>query len=158
MQFKIVIILILLVLAGCKEIESTEIYNKEHVLYLNGYGRSAERFKSETKYAAGTLRFYKEHINTIQTQGHVDLAAFLDEEVIETGYVLNEKTDHYNQIVGYILESRDGIIGGYLEFNKEVEQSDGTIRIDSGETTSMFNSMEINENPILGHIKNHNNK
>lgn len=156
MKIKIFIVLILLVLAGCKEnkIESIEIHNKQHVAYLNDYGWSAERFTSETKYDAGSLRSYKEHVKKIQTQGYVDLTPFLDEKVVETGYILQEKTDNYNQIVGYILESGEEIIGGYLAFNKEVQQSDGTIRIDLGETTPMFNSKEMNEKPILGRIVN----
>ena len=142
MKIKLIIVLSLLVLAGCieKKVESIEIHNKQHVTYLNDYGWTAERFASETKYEAGTLRSYKEHVDNIQTHGLVDLTPFLDEKVVETGYILQEKTDNYNQIVGYILESGNEIIGGYLEFNKEVEQSNGTIRIDLGETTPMFNS------------------
>jgi hypothetical protein len=52
--------------------------------------------------------------------GHVDLASFLDREVIETGYILQEKTTTYNQIVGYILESDHKIIGGYLAFKQRL--------------------------------------
>ncbi len=148
-------------LSGCKEkenkIESIEHFNKQHVTYLNEYGWSIERFASETNYAAGTLQSYEDHMNTIRTQGNVDLTPFIEEEVVETGYILNEKTDHYNQIVGYILESGENIVGGYLEFNHEVKQIDGIIRIDKGETTPMFNSNDMNEQSILGHIVIHNN-
>ncbi len=149
----------LLVLTGCEEnkLEPIEIYNKQHVTYLNQYAWSIDRFTSETKYAPRTLQDYKEHMNTIRTDGQIDLTPFFDKEVIETGYILNEKTDHYNQIVSYILESGEEIIGGYLEYNNEVEQSDGKIRIEVGETTPIFNSNEINEQAILGDLVNHNN-
>ncbi|MHA0858495.1 DUF4830 domain-containing protein [Paenibacillus sp. CMAA1364] len=151
----------MIILPGCAEkekgIESLENYNKQHVTYLKEYGWSIKRFTSETKYAAETLRSYEEHVNTIRSQGKVDLTPFLDKEVLETGYILNEKTDHYNQIVGYILESGEEIIGSYLEFNHEIEQKDGIIRIDIGVTTPIFKYNEINEQSIVGHKVNHNN-
>jgi len=98
MQLKIFIILILLVLTGCKEnkLEPIELHNKQHVTYLNQYAWSIDHFASETKYAPRTLQDYKEHVSTIRTEGHIDLTPFIDKEVIETGYILHEKTDHYN--------------------------------------------------------------
>lgn len=156
MRFKIVIFLILfvLILAGCKEDkkEYRGFYNKIHTDYLQKSGWNAERFASETKYAAGTLKDYKEHVNTIRTDGQFDLTPFLDKDVIETGYVLKEKTDLYNQIVAYILESGGEVIGGYLEFNHEVVQPDGVIQVNAGQTTPMFNSNEKEEQSIIGHI------
>ncbi|MGO4107113.1 DUF4830 domain-containing protein [Paenibacillus sp. YAF4_2] len=147
MKLKIVaLIVILIILTGCTEDkkEHVEIGNQQHIAYLKDYGWNIDRFGSEIKYAARTLRDYKEHMDTIRTQGQVDLTPFLNQEVIETGYILKEKTNQYNQIVGYILESHGKIIGGYLEFNNEIEQVDGTIRIEPGKVTP------INEEPLTG--------
>jgi hypothetical protein len=130
---------ILALLSGCSDTkkEHVETGNQKHIAYLKDYGWSIDRFSIEVKYAAGTLRDYNEHLDTIRTEGQLDLTPFLHEEVIETGYILQEKTYRYNQIVGYIFESGGEIIGGYLEFNNEVSQSDGTIRVDPGKVTPM---------------------
>lgn len=160
LQLRIFIVVILLLLAGCKEnkVEPIEFHNTQHVAYLNHYGWNIGRFASETKYAPSTLQDYKEHTNTIRIEGNIDLTPFRDKEVIETGYILKEKTDHYNQIVGYILESGDEIIGGYLEFNNEVEQINGELQVEVGKTKPMFNSNEINQQPSnLGQILNQDN-
>ncbi|CAM3341906.1 DUF4830 domain-containing protein [Paenibacillus lupini] len=140
MKLKIAaLIVILIMLTGCTEDKKEQVVigNQLHIAYLKDYGWSIDRFGSEIKYAAGTLCDYKEHMDTIRTQGQMDLTPFLNQEVIETGYILKEKTKQYNQIVGYILESHEEIIGGNLEFNNEVEQADGTIRVDSGKITPM---------------------
>lgn len=75
--------------------------------------------------------------------GHVDLTPYIDKEVIETGYILQEKTATYNQIVGYILESGDEIIGGYLVFNHEAEQADGTLHIDQSNMNPIPHRKEL---------------
>lgn len=49
MKIKTIIVLMLLVLAGCieKKVESIEIHNKQHVTYLNDYGWTADSTHGE---------------------------------------------------------------------------------------------------------------
>lgn len=75
------------------------------------------------------------------------MTRFLDQEVTETGYFLQEKTMTYNQIVGYILESGNEIIGGYLVFNYEAEQADGTLHIDQSVMNPILHRKELGSSP-----------
>lgn len=159
MRSMILMLLVLLVLAGCKEHtkESVEIYNPQHTEYLQQYGWHIGQYYSETRFQANTLQDYQEHVDKIRTEGHVDLSPYLDRDVIETGYVLKEKTDHYNHIVVYILESGGAIIGSYLDFNHEVVQPSGEIQVNAGQTTPMFPSNQKDEQYGIGRFVNANN-
>ncbi|GIO63705.1 DUF4830 domain-containing protein [Paenibacillus cineris] len=150
----ILVILIVLVLTGCKEEkkEYMPFYKPMHTDYLQKFGWKAERFASETKYEAKTLQSYKDHVDTIRTEGNIDLAPFFNKEVVETGYILKENTDLYNQIVAYILESEGKVIGGYLDFNHEVLQPDGVIEVHPGQTTPMFDANDSNKQFVIGRI------
>lgn len=149
LKFKLVFIFLLVLLAGCNEQKDEvvrELYKEQHIEYLKDYGWNIDRFGSEFKYAASSLESFKSHVNDIKELGQVDLAPYYDNEVIETGYVLQEKTKTYNKIVGYILESGDEIIGGYLEFHHEAEQADGTFEIDQTEISPMLHRKELGSN------------
>ncbi|RUS48261.1 DUF4830 domain-containing protein [Cohnella sp. AR92] len=141
-------------LAGCKEnLEArTEYFDKKHVDFLSDYGWRIDRFGSEMKYAPRTMAAFPEHLSIVKAEGHVDLAAYSDKEVIETGYILKEQTDRYNQIVGYIFESEGKIIGSYLEFNQEITDSNGTVRVERGETTPLLRKAEVDEERLWGQI------
>ncbi|MEK4980014.1 DUF4830 domain-containing protein [Bacillus sp. FSL K6-6540] len=149
MKLKLLIICVLVILVGCNRQDDeiiTETPKEQHVKFLEDYGWSIDRFASETKYAPSTLPSYQKHVKDLKDLGHVDLASFLDREVIETGYILQEKTTTYNQIVGYILESDHEIIGGYLVFNDELEQKDGTFTIDQSEMNPMLHRKDLGSN------------
>ncbi|MGG3279937.1 DUF4830 domain-containing protein [Paenibacillus solani] len=149
MKLKLVLIFMLVLLVGCNEQNDdivTELYKEQHIKYLEDYGWNIDRFASEFKYAASSLESFKSHLNDIEESGQVDLTLYYDKEVIETGYILQEKTVTYNKIVGYILESGDEIIGGYLEFNHEAEQEDGTLEIDQTEISPMLHRKELGSN------------
>lgn len=150
MKLKLFFILMLVILVGCnKENDEVviEIHKEQHVNYLENYGWSIDRFVSETKYAAHTLQSFKSHVKDIREFGHVDLTPFLDQEVTETGYFLKEKTMTYNQIVGYILESGNEIIGGYLVFNQELKQTDGTLLIEQSNMNPILHRKELGSGP-----------
>lgn len=152
LKLKLFFILMLVILVGCnKENDGVviEIHKEQHVNYLQNYGWSIDRFASETKYAAYTLQSFKSHVKDIKELGHVDLTRFLDQEVTETGYFLQEKTATYNQIVGFILESGNEIIGGYLVFNYEAEQVDGTLHIDQSVMNPILHRKELGSSPSL---------
>ncbi|KOR90187.1 DUF4830 domain-containing protein [Paenibacillus solani] len=149
MKLKLFFIFMLVILVGCNEQKDeivTELHKEQHINYLKDYGWSIDRFASDFKYAASSLESFKSHVNDIEELGQVDLAPYFDKEVIETGYILQEKTMTYNKIVGYILESDDEIIGGYLEFNHEAEQEDGTLEIDQTEISPMLHRKELGSN------------
>ncbi|GIO96059.1 hypothetical protein J14TS5_11450 [Paenibacillus lautus] len=151
LKLKLLFILMLVILVGCNKEDDgvvvIETYKEQHIKYLDEYGWSIDRFGSETKYAAHTLQSFKSHVKDIKELGHVDLTPFLDKEVIETGYILQEKTMTYNQIVGYILESGNEIIGGYLVFNHEAEQADGTLHIDQSNMNPILHRKELGSDP-----------
>ncbi|KOP67459.1 hypothetical protein AMS62_21090 [Bacillus sp. FJAT-18019] len=149
MKLKLFFIFMLVILVGCNEQKDeivTELHKEQHIKYLEDYGWNIDRFASEFKYAASSLESFKSHVNDIEEFGQVDLTPYYDKEVIETGYILQEKTKTYNKIVGYILESGDEIIGGYLEFNHEAEQEDGTLEIDQTEISPMLHRKELGSN------------
>ncbi|WP_127591725.1 DUF4830 domain-containing protein [Paenibacillus lautus] len=140
----------LVILVGCNKEDdevAVEIHKEQHINYLDNYGWSIDRFASETKYAAHTLQSFNSHVKDIKEVGHLEMTPFLDKEVIETGYILQEKTTKHNQIVGYILESGDAIIGGYLVFNHEAEQADGTLHIDHSDMSPILHRKELGSNP-----------
>lgn len=149
MKLKLFFIFMLVILVGCNEQNDEvvrELHKEPHIKYLKDYGWNIDRFGSEFKYAASSLESFKSHLNDIEELGEVDLTPYYDKEVIETGYILQEKTVTYNKIVGYILESGDEIIGGYLEFNHEAEQADGTLEIDQMEISPMLHRKELGSN------------
>lgn len=146
MKLKLFFILMLVILVGCNKENNgvvIEIHKEQHINYMENYGWSIDRFASETKYAAHTLQSFKPHVKDIREFGHVDLTPFLDKEVTETGYFLQEKTMTYNQIVGYILESDNEIIGGYLVFNHEIKQTDGTLHIEQSNMNPILHRKEL---------------
>jgi hypothetical protein len=150
LKLKLLFILMLVIFVGCNKEDDViimETHNEQHINYLVDYGWSIDRFASETTYAASTLQSYQSHVNDIKEFGHVDLTPYIDKEVIETGYILQEKTTKHNQIVGYILESGDAIIGGYLVFNHEAEQADGTLHIDHSDMSPILHRKELGSNP-----------
>lgn len=149
MKLKLLFIFMFVILVGCNEQSDEivrELHKEQHIKYLKDYGWNIDRFASDFKYAASSLESFKSHVNDIEESGHVDLTPYYDKEVIETGYILQEKTMTYNKIVGYILESDDEIIGGYLEFNHEAEQDDGTLEIDQTEISPMIHRKELGSN------------
>lgn len=149
MKIKWFIILILVILVGCTKEQNEEIIEtqqEQHVQYFHDYGWNLERFLSETKYAASTLGSYPEHVQDVKTLGHVDLTPYADKEVVETGYTLQGNTTTYNQIVGYIIESDHEVIGGYLVFNHEAEQADGTRHIDQSDMSPILHRQELGSN------------
>lgn len=149
MKLKLFFILIFVILVGCNEQSEEivgELHKEQHIKYFENYGWNIDRFASDFKYAASSLEFFKSHVNDIKELGQVDMTPYYDKEVIETGYILQEKTVTYNKIVGYILESGDEIIGGYLEFNHEAEQADGTLDIDQTEISPMLHRKELGSN------------
>jgi len=149
MKLKLFFVFMLVILVGCNEQNDdivTELYSEQHIKYFEDYGWNIDRFASEFKYAASSLESFKSHLNDIEESGQVDLTPYYDKEVIETGYILQERTMTYNKIVGYILESGDEIIGGYLEFNHEAEHEDGTLEIDQTEISPMLHRKELGSN------------
>lgn len=149
MKLKLFFIFMLVILAGCNEQNDEvvrELHKEQHIKYFEDYGWNIDQFASEFKYTASSLESFKSHVNDIEESGQVDLTPYYDKEVIETGYILQERTVTYNKIVGYILESGDEIIGGYLEFNHEAEQTDGTLEIDQREISPMLHRKELGSN------------
>ncbi|MGG3506527.1 DUF4830 domain-containing protein [Paenibacillus lautus] len=156
LKLKLLFILMLVILVGCNKEDDgvvIEIHKEQHINYLEDYGWSIDRFASVTKYAAHTLQSFKSHVKDIKELGHVDLTPFLDKEVIETVYFLQEKTMTYNQIVGYILESGNEIIGGYLVFNHEAKQADGTLNIDQSNMNPILHRKELGSDDPPSHSK-----
>lgn len=150
MKLKLLFILMLVIFVGCNREDDevvVEIHKEQHINYLEKYGWGIDRFASETKYAAHTLQSFKSHVKDIKELGDVDLTRYLDQEVTETGYILQEKTMTYNQIVGYILESGNEIIGGYLVFNHEAEQADGTLHIEHCDMNPILHRKELGSDP-----------
>ncbi|MCJ8010862.1 DUF4830 domain-containing protein [Paenibacillus sp. KQZ6P-2] len=141
-----VFLILLLCVTGCKGSDTSEqviVFNKDHTRYLEQYGWSIDRFASETKYAPGTLASFREHLKEMTDKGKLDISAYVNQEVVETGYVLRETTPGYNLITAYILESDGKWIGSYLVFSHETLDENGNYQTDISSTDEMINSSEV---------------
>lgn len=152
MKLKIILFLVMLaVLVGCEEsqVESVQQYDERHVAYLMNYGWTIDQFRSSIHYPAKMLRSLPEQVSTIRKYTKVDVTSYLDKDVIVTGYILKGTTNQYNQIVGYLIESEEKVIGGYLQYNR-VFVEEGKLQVVPGEMTPMYNYSNIIGNPVIG--------
>ncbi len=107
------------ILLGCqdKHLEQSEIpIPKEHSEFLSSYGWEIKENHSYNYYdyipheKVNEMSLYKEYLNDIKQKGGIDLTPFLNEPILEMGYVLQNTPENYTWIQAYVYES-DGKVG-----------------------------------------------
>lgn len=92
--------------------------NKDVELFER-YGWTIKSFSEESKYAPGSFPDLKEHYELLVKKGKINLEQYINEEIIETGYLFEESVGPFNYVLGYLLESEGKIIGSYLTINQQ---------------------------------------
>ncbi|NBD27230.1 DUF4830 domain-containing protein [Paenibacillus glycinis] len=135
------------ILTGCKsnEPEDKQSFPLAHKQFIEQYGWTIRQFHADTNFGAGTLKAsYQERANDLKTKANLDLSPYVDKEVIETEYILNESINNYNEITCHLFESEGKIIAAYLVLNQSVLEEDNyTYKTIPGPTRPMMNKEDV---------------
>ncbi|REE85318.1 uncharacterized protein DUF4830 [Paenibacillus taihuensis] len=151
--FAMLLVIVLSCLAiGCKSNEAdavVEHFPAAHKQFIEQYGWTIRQFQFEMNYGKGGLgAAAMDRVKELKAKVQLDLNPYINKNVIETEYILNESLQNYNEVSCYLFESEGKVIGGYLALNTSVLKDD-VYMITTGPIVPMMSQKEAYKKVIL---------
>ncbi|UCZ51473.1 DUF4830 domain-containing protein [Bacillus shivajii] len=123
-EISFLIFVLFIFIIGCQDREREGIpFPKEHENHLSSYGWDIRYSHSEVYFnyqeadesiVHNQLYEHQEYVQEKKENANIDLTPYLDEPILQRGYIVEIGSLNYDWIQAYVYEADDEIIGGYL--------------------------------------------